>query len=102
MPKPPDRIRFGASFRLSDPEQARAWSILSAFPARQRMPALAHMICRYQDMHILLDELRQLLREELSACAASHETVSSSGQAGDADADVLGFLYALQRGDDDR
>lgn len=91
------RVRLGASFNLDDPEQRQAWEILFACPPRQRMYALARMICGYREQQELLEAIRTVIREELHS---QPKPIQEQKNAGNIGSDVLGFLSALQRGDD--
>lgn len=89
--------RFGASFKMEDPEQAEAWRILSAYPPRQRMAALSHMVCGYRAQQEQLECIRTTILEALPIQA---DNCTAHGRAEGIDDDVLGFLSALQQGDD--
>lgn len=89
-------MRFGASFKMDVPEQAKAWKILSAYPPRQRMAALSHMICGYQDQKEYLESIRQLMKDELQGASIF---VQPQKKVESADNDALDFLLSLQKGD---
>ena len=89
-------MRFGASFKMDVPEQAKAWKILSAYPPRQRMSALSRMICGYQQESKLLESIRKILREELQGASIF---VQPQKKVESADNDALDFLLSLQKGD---
>ena len=89
-------MRFGASFKMDEPEQATAWKILSAYPPRQRMSALSRMICGYQQESKLLESIRKILREELQGASIS---IQPQEKVESADNDALDFLLSLQKGD---
>ena len=48
----------------------------------------------------LLDAVRQTIRQELRGVQLTKEEAQDSGRAGDVDESVLGFLLALQEGDE--
>ena len=48
----------------------------------------------------LLDAVRQTIRQELRGMQLTKEEAQDSGRAGDVDESVLGFLLALQEGDE--
>ena len=94
-----DRRRLNLSFRLSRPDQRRAWDILSAIPPGQRTQAVCRMVAGYLDQQELLEAVRAAIREELGG-VPSTKTNTQRGKAGDVDDAVLGFLRALQEGDE--
>lgn len=55
------------------------------------------MVCKAQEQDALLSAMRGLIREELRDIQCKSEQTK---QAGDVDDSVLGFLRALQEGDD--
>ena len=95
----PEKRRLSLSFSLAQREQRDAWERLSAVPPGQRMDAVCRMINGYMDQHELLDAIRTILREELTGVSFSKNNMQPE-QAGDVDADVLGFLLSLQEGDE--
>ena len=52
------------------------------------------------DQQELLDAIRRTIREELTGVSFTKATTTQQAQAGAVDEDVLGFLRALQEGDD--
>ena len=94
-----EKRRFSLSFSLAQREQRDAWERLSAVPPGQRMDAVCRMINGYMDQHELLDAIRRTIREELTGVSLP-KTTTQPEQAGDVDADVLGFLLSLQEGDE--
>ena len=94
-----DKRRLNLAFSLSQREQRKAWKRLSAIPAGQRTDAVCRMVNGYMEQHELLDAIRAVLREELTGVSFSKNNVQPE-QAGDVDADVLGFLLSLQEGDE--
>lgn len=85
---------------MSSPIQRRAWKKLTAIPAGQRTAAVCRMVCEYKGQQKLLDAVRQTIRQELRGVQFTKETMRDSNSAGDVDESVLGFLLALQEGDD--
>nr|WP_243427640.1 hypothetical protein [Flavonifractor plautii] len=85
------------SFSLASPQQREAWRILRSIPAGQRTDAVCRMVCRAHEQEALLSAIRGLIREELKDLQLKTEPET---QAGGVDESVLGFLRALQGGDD--
>ena len=94
-----EKRRFSLSFSLAQREQRDAWERLSAVPPGQRMDAVCRMINGYMDQYELLDAIRRTIREELTGFSFT-KTTTQPEQVGAVDEDVLGFLRALQEGDD--
>ena len=94
-----DRRRLNLSIDLVRPDQRRAWDILSAIPLGQRTQAVCRMVAGYLDQRELLEAVRAAIREELDG-VSSTKTNTQREKAGDVDDTVLGFLRALQEGDD--
>lgn len=94
-----DRRRLNLSIDLARPDQRRAWNILSATPPGQRTQAVCRMVAGYLDQQALLEAIRITIREELRG-VSSTKTNTQRGKAGDVDDAVLGFLRALQEGDE--
>lgn len=92
-----DKRRLNLSFSLAAPHQREAWRILRSIPAGQRTDAVCRMVCKAQEQEALLSAIRGLIREELRDIQYQTEQTT---QAGDVDESVLGFLRALQEGDD--
>lgn len=92
-----EKRRLNLSFSLSSPYQREAWRILRTIPAGQRTDAVCRMVCKAQEQDALLSAMRGLIREELRDIQCKSEQTK---QAGDVDDSVLGFLRALQEGDD--
>lgn len=92
-----EKRRLNLSFSLSSPYQREAWRILRAISAGQRTDAVCRMVCKAQEQDALLSAMRGLIREELRDIQCKSEQTK---QAGDVDDSVLGFLRALQEGDD--
>lgn len=96
-----EKRRLNLAFSLAKPHQRRAWNWLSAIPAGQRTDAVCRLIRDHLDHQGLLDELRAIVREELGAAQFQPMQKEAPQRAGDVDEDVLGFLLALQKGDED-
>ena len=92
-----EKRRLNLSLSLSSPYKREAWRILRAIPAGQRTGAVCRMVCKAQEQDALLSAIRGLIREELRDIQCKSEQTK---QAGDMDESVLGFLRALQEGDD--
>ena len=95
----PEKRRLNLAFSMSQQEQRQAWKRLSAIPAGQRTDAVCRMVNGYMEQNELLDAIRTILREELTGVSFSKNNMQPE-QAGDVDADVLGFLLSLQEGDE--
>ena len=94
-----DKRRLNLAFTLSRPEQRRAWDILSAIPPGQRTQAVCRMVAGYLDQRELLETVRAAIREELDGISST-KTNTQREKAGEVDNAVLGFLRALQEGDE--
>lgn len=94
-----DRRRLNLSIDLVRPDQRRAWDILSAIPPGQRTQAVCRMVAGYLDQRELLEAVRVAIREELDGVSSS-KTNTQREKAGDVNDTVLGFLRALQEGDE--
>ena len=92
-----EKRRLNLSFSLASPQQREAWRILRSIPAGQRTDAVCRMVCRAHEQEALLSAIRGLIREELKDLQLKTEPET---QAGGVDESVLGFLRALQGGDD--
>ena len=96
-----DRKRLNLSFAMYSPVQREAWERLCTVPARRRTDAVCRAVCRMYEEDSLLKSIRQIVREELSRVEfVSATEKTEQPQAGDVDDDVLGFLRALQEGED--
>ena len=89
-----NKKRINLSFSMSSPIQRRAWKKLTEIPAGQRTAAVCRMVCEYKGQQELLDAVRQTIRQ------LTKEEAQDSVRAGDVDESVLGFLLALQEGDE--
>lgn len=94
-----NKKRINLSFSMSSPIQRRAWKKLTEIPAGQRTAAVCRMVCEYKGQQELLDAVRQTIRQELRGMQLTKEA-QDSVRAGDVDESVLGFLLALQEGDE--
>lgn len=95
-----NKKRINLSFSMSSPIQRRAWKKLTEIPAGQRTAAVCRMVCEYKGQQELLDAVRQTIRQELRGMQLTKEEAQDSGRAGGVDESVLGFLLALQEGDE--
>lgn len=98
----PEKRRLNLAFSLAQPHQRRAWEWLSAIPAGQRTDAVCGLIRDRLSHEELLNAVRAAVREELEN-GYPHSPMqeqNAQAKAGDVDEDVLGFLLALQKGDD--
>ena len=93
-----NKKRLNLSFSMTSPVQQRAWKKLMDIPAGQRSAAVCRMICEHREQQELLDAVRQAIRQELQG--SQTQITQAAPQTGDVDDDVLGFLAALQEGDD--
>ena len=94
-----EKRRLSLSFSMSQREQREAWGRLSAIPPGQRMEAVCRMINGYMEQKELLEAIRNIIREETAGISFT-KTTTQPEQAGAFDEDVLGFLRALQEGDE--
>lgn len=95
-----NKKRINLSFSMSSSIQRRAWKKLTEIPAGQRTAAVCRMVCEHKGQQELLDAIRQTIRQELRGVRLTKEATQDSSSAGDVDESVLGFLLALQEGDD--
>lgn len=97
-----EKRRLNLAFSLAQPHQRRAWEWLSAIPAGQRTDAVCGLIRDHLDHKELLNAVRAAVREELESgySRGPIQEQNAQVQSGDVDEDVLGFLLALQKGDD--
>ena len=72
----------------------------AALLKRNVSAAVCRMVCEYKGQQELLDAVRQTIRQELQGVQLTKEEAQDSGSAGDVDESVLGFLLALQAGDE--
>ena len=96
-----EKRRLNLSFSMASPLQREAWNRLCAIPSGQRTEAVCRAVCRAQEQEELLRAVRAAIREELKGvgCVSANEKIEQP-QAGDVDENVLGFLLALQKGDE--
>ena len=95
-----EKRRLNLSFSLASPPQREAWNILRSIPTGRRTDAVCRMVCKAHEQEALLSAIRGLIREELQRMDLSALEKEEHPQAGDVDESVLGFLRALQEGDD--
>ena len=98
-----ERERLNLSFSMSSPLQREAWSFLSVVPPGRRIDAVCRAVCRMYGQELLLETVRQTIREELRGVEiiSKKEKSEQPREAGDVGDDVLGFLSALQQEGDD-
>ena len=90
-----DFRRVNLRLNLDNPTQREAWSILSAIPKGYRTDAVCQVLLRQQEQENLRNLIQEVVHEELK-----QTTIQTSAEEPEDDA-VLGFLRALQEGDDD-
>ncbi|ERK59960.1 MULTISPECIES: hypothetical protein [unclassified Oscillibacter] len=96
-----DRRRLNLSLSMQSPQQREAWKVLRAIPLGQRTDAVCRMVCRAQEQEALLDAVRKAIREELEKFHIEQRIKETERpQAEEVDESILGFLRALQEGDD--
>ena len=96
-----DRRRLNLSLSMQAPHQREAWKILRTIPPGQRTDAVCRMVCRAREQDRLLDAIRKMFREELGRLELyPTREKTAKPRAGDVDESILGFLRALQEGDD--
>ena len=93
-----DTVRLQLRFRMDSPMHRDAWEVLSRVPPGNRTEAVCRALLAEQNRDALKNTLREVMREELKSVSIT-TTKSRADAAGDDDA-VLGFLRALQEGDD--
>lgn len=89
-----EKRRLNLSFSMVSPLQKEAWKILSAVPSGQRTDAVCRAICKSHNENILLESIRDIVKEELQNVEFTAK--NKQLQARDVDENVLGFLLALQ------
>ena len=95
-----NKKRLNLSFSMASPTQRQAWKKLMDIPAGKRTDHVCRMICEHKNQQELLDAVRQTIRQELRGVQLTKEEAQDSVRAGDVDESVLGFLLALQEGDE--
>ena len=95
-----EKRRLNLSFSLASPQPREAWNLLRSIPTGRRTDAGCRMVCKAHEQEALLSAIRGLIREELQRMDLSALEKEEHPQAGDVDESVLGFLRALQEGDD--
>ena len=95
-----NKKRLNLSFSMASPIQRQAWKKLMDIPAGKRTDHVCRMICEHKNQQELLDAVRQTIRQELRGVQLTKEEAQDSVRAGDVDESVLGFLLALQEGDE--
>lgn len=93
-----NKKRLNLSFSMASPIQRQAWKKLMDIPAGGRTYAVCRMICEHKNQQELLDAVRQVIRQELRG--SQIKITEAAPQAEVIQDDVLGFLAALQEGDD--
>ena len=93
-----NKKRLNLSFSMTSPIQRQAWKKLMDIPAGKRTEHVCRMICEHKNQQELLDAVRQAVRQELQG--SQSQITQAAPQAGSIGEDVLGFLAALQEGDD--
>ena len=92
-----DRRRLNLSLSMQSPQQREAWKVLRAIPLGQRTDAVCRMVCRAQEQEALLDAVRKAIREELEKFHIEQRIKETERPQAES---ILGFLRALQEGDD--
>ncbi|MDD6023730.1 MAG: hypothetical protein PUC06_05755 [Oscillospiraceae bacterium] len=90
-----DFRRVNLRLNLDNPVQRNAWNILAATPRGYRTEAVCRALLRQQEQENLRKLIQEVVHEELK-----HSTIRPCAEEPEDDA-VLGFLRALQEGDDD-
>ena len=89
-----DFRRVNLRLNLDNPVQMDAWNILSAIPKGYRTEAVCRALLRQREQESLRKLIQEVVHEELN-----HLTIRPCAEEPEDDA-VLGFLRALQDGDD--
>ena len=90
-----DFRRVNLRLNLDNPVQRDAWNILTAIPRGYRTEAVCRALLCQQEQENLRKLIQEVVHEELK-----QSTIRPSAEEPEDDA-VLGFLRALQEGDDD-
>ena len=93
-----NKKRLNLSFSMASPIQRQAWKRLMDIPAGERTCAVCRMICEHKNQQELLDAVRQAIHQELQD--SQIKIAKAAPKAESIQDDVLGFLAALQEGDD--
>lgn len=91
-----DFRRLNLRLNFDNPVQRDAWNILSATPRGYRTEVVCRALLRQQEQENLRKLIQEVVHEELKQ--VNIETAKVAEPEDDA---VLGFLRALQEGDDD-
>lgn len=90
-----DLRRLNLRLNLDNPVQKKAWDLLADIPKGYRTEEICRALLRQQEQENLRKLIQEVVHEELK-----HSTIRPSAEEPEDDA-VLGFLRALQEGDDD-
>lgn len=90
--------RLNLSLNLDSPLHREAWAALSAIPPGFRTTEVCRAVIAQKEQENLANLLREVMREELKHIEITGKPDACA--AGDDDNAVLGFLRALQEGDD--
>ena len=93
-----NKKRLNLSFSMTSPLQKQAWKKLMDIPAGKRTDHVCRMICEHKNQQELLDAVRQAVHQELQGSRI--KITQAAPQTESIHDDVLGFLAALQEGDD--
>ena len=93
-----NKKRLNLSFSMTSPIQRQAWKKLMDIPAGKRTDHVCRMICEHKNQQELLDAVRQAVRQELQG--RQIKITEAAPKAESIQDDVLGFLLALQEGDE--
>lgn len=88
------RACFSFRPRLEDARQRQAWGILQSVPEGQRTAFVARAILQSEEQEMLLQSIRQILRDEL-AHTALQTAVPQSAPAPKIPDQMLEFLSTL-------
>lgn len=89
--------RLNLSLNMENPLHKAAWEILSAIPRGHRVSAVCRAVTDLGQQDAMINQIREVMREELKYVSISAETKQEPQDDDDA---VLGFLRALQEGGD--
>lgn len=93
-----NKKRLNLSFSMASPIQRQAWKKLMDIPAGKRTEHVCRMICEHKNQQELLEAVRQAVRQELQG--SQIQITDAVPRAENIQDDVLGFLAALQEGDE--
>ena len=100
-----ERRRLNLVLDMRLPAHMRAWQILQHIPAGRKCHEVCRIICSQEDEKNradLLNEIRQIIREELAEVKTTPSTyidkkIDEPAESQSVSSDILGFLMSLQK-----